>query len=335
MKKIGNQTVKFDNMPGIIGNYSIVGPKEGKGPMGKYFDCVMDDDMCGQDSFEKAERAMLEKTVFKCIEKSGLSVKDIQILLAGDLLNQIISSSFTARDLNCCFIGLFSACSTMTESIALGSCLVDGGYFDNVLCCTCSHFATAERQFRNPLELGSQRPPTSQWTVTGAGATIIDRSDNSPFVEMVTFGKVCDYGVNDVNNMGAAMAPAAMHTLKTHFDDTGRKPEYYDAIFTGDLGKFGSEILIDLMEKEGYLLTHKYHDCGMLIYDKEQKTFMGGSGCGCSASILNSFVIEKLRKKEYKNVLFLSTGALLSPTSCQQGESIPGIAHAIVLRSDK
>lgn len=336
MKKLGKQTIILENKPKFISNYSVVGPKEGKGPMSKYFDEILDNDMLGQKTFEKAEQKLMEKAVFGAIEKSKLKSNDIDMYLSGDLLNQIISATFTARKFDTTFIGLFGACSTMTESLALGACLVDGGYINNVLCSTCSHFASVERQFRNPLELGTQRPPTAQWTVTGAGASILSLNGdkNLPYIECVTFGKVTDFGVNDVNNMGPAMAPAAMSTLVAHFKETGRSPSDYDYIFTGDLGKLGSEVLIDLMEYNNVKLGVNYCDCGNMIFDKEQKTFMGGSGCGCSASILNSFVIEKLRKNEVKSVLFLSTGALLSTTSSQQGESIPGIAHAIVIRRD-
>jgi len=332
MRKLGKQTVLFENKPKIIGNYSVVGPKEGRGPLKEYFHEIMNHDKCGQKTFEKAEQKFMEKAVFGAIESANLKPNDIDMFLSGDLLNQIISATFTARQFDTSFIGLFGACSTMTESMSVGSCLVDGGYFNKVLCGTCSHFSSAERQFRFPLELGNQRPPTGQWTVTGAGANVLCLDGNGPYVEMATFGKVCDYGVNDVNNMGAAMAPAAMHTLKVHFEDTNRKPSDYDMILTGDLGKLGSEILIDLMEKEGYPLGKNYNDCGNLIFDREQKTFMGGSGCGCSASVLNSYIIGKLQRGEINNCLFLSTGALLSTLSSQQGETIPGIAHAIVIR---
>ncbi len=336
LKKLGKQTAWLSNKPRFISNYSVVGPKEGRGPMGSYFDEVLKDDKLGQQTFEKAEQKLMEKCAFGAIRKSGLNASDIDMMLSGDLLNQIISSTFTARQFDTTFIGLFGACSTMTESIALASCLVDGGYVKNVLCATCSHFASAERQFRNPLELGTQRPPTSQWTVTGAGACVLSLDDdkNLPYVECVTFGKVTDFGVADVNNMGAAMAPAAMETLRAHFTETGRTPNDYDYIFTGDLGKLGSEILIDLMEHKGIKLGVNYCDCGNMMFDIEQKTLMGASGCGCSASILNSFVMEKFRKKEISRVLFLSTGALLSTLSVQQGETIPSIAHAISIRRD-
>lgn len=336
MKKLGLQTVNLVNRPKFISSYSVVGPKEGRGPLKNYFDNILSNDMLGQKTFEKAEQKLMEKAVFGAIRKSGLKASQIDMFLSGDLLNQIISASFTARKFDTSFIGLFGACSTMTESLALGACLVDGGYVDNVLCATCSHYASVEKQFRNPLELGTQRPPTSQWTVTGAGASILSLCNNKqlPYIECVTFGKVTDFGISDVNNMGAAMAPGAMETLIAHFNDTGRKPDDYDCIFTGDLGKLGSEILIDLMEHKGLSLGDNYCDCGMMIFDKEQKVMMGGSGCGCSASVLNSYVLSKLNKGEFKSVLFLSTGALLSPLSSQQGETIPGIAHAIVIRRD-
>lgn len=335
MKKIGTQTVVFENRPKIIGSYSIVGPKEGRGPLSKYFDYILKDDLYGEKTYEKAEQKIMETAVMGAIEKAGLQPNDIDLFISGDLLNQIISATFTAKDFDASYIGLFGACSTMTESLSVGSCLVDGGYFCRVLCGTCSHFSTAERQFRYPLELGNQRPPTTQWTVTGAGASLLSLDGDGPYIEMATFGKVCDYGVSDVNNMGAAMAPAAMHTLKVHFEDTRRKPDDYDLILTGDLGKLGSEILIDMMEKEGYPLGENYCDCGNLVFDKEQKTFMGGSGCGCSATVLNSYVLQKLQSGEYKSVLLLSTGALLSTLSSQQGNAIPGIAHAVVIRRDE
>jgi stage V sporulation protein AD len=330
----GEQTKILHNKPHIIGGYSIVGPKEGRGPLHDYFDYIIKDDTFGEKSFELAERKMLEQCVLGATIKAGLKVSDVDAFLAGDLLNQIISASFTARKLDTPFIGVFGACSTISLSLAVGACLVDGGYFKNVLCATSSHFATAERQFRFPLELGNQKPPTGQWTVTGAGADILSLKGKGPYISCVTFGKVVDFGISDVNNMGAAMAPAAMRTLVSHFKDTGTTPDDYDMIITGDLGKLGSEILIDLMEHEGYKLGKNYMDCGHTIFDKDQMTFMGGSGCGCSASVFNSFILTKLIKGEFKKVLFMATGALLSTTSSAQGENIPGIAHAIVVESE-
>jgi len=331
MKNFIGQTIEFKNKPKIIGNYSIVGPKEGDGHFGNFFHYIMDNDRFDEETYEKAEKKMIEKALSGAIKSAGLKSGKVDLFLAGDLLNQIISSSYAARSFNVPYLGLFGACSTMAESLAIGSCFIDGKYFDTVACATVSHFSTAERQFRFPLELGNQRPPTSQWTATASGCSILSLKGKGPYVSRATFGKVTDFGIHDVNNMGAAMAPAAMNTLVSHFADTGTKPDDYDLIITGDLGKIGSEILIDLMEDKGYVLGVNYCDCGQMIYRRRQKSLMGGSGCGCSASILNSFFIEKLRKKVYKKILYMATGALLSTTATQQGESIPGIAHAVVI----
>lgn len=329
------QTIIFKNKPIIIGHYSIVGPKEGKGNLREYFSEIVEDDFFGQKTYEKAERVMIERALSGAVKNAGIDFSDVRLFLAGDLLNQIISSSYAARSFDIPYVGVFGACSTMAESLALGACLVDGGHFDTVACATSSHFSTAERQFRSPLELGNQRPPTSQWTVTGAGATILSSKGHGPRITCATFGKVTDFGIADVNNMGAAMAPAAMSTLIAHFRCTKTKPEDYDLIVSGDLGKLGSEILIDLMEKEGYKLGLNYKDCGQIIYKRNQNVLMGGSGCGCSASVLNSIILKRLMTGEYKKVLFMATGALLSTLSCQQGETVPGIAHAIVIEGEE
>jgi stage V sporulation protein AD len=277
---------------------------------------------------------MLSYAISQAIQNAHLEEKDIDLLISGDLLNQIISASFAARDYDFPFLGVYGACSTMAESLAIGAAFVDGGYFKNVACATGSHFSTAERQFRFPLELGNQRPPTSQWTVTGAGASVLSRDGKGPRVTMATVGKVVDYDVNDVNDMGAAMAPSAMDTMLTHFYETGRSPDDYDLIVTGDLGKLGSEILIDLMEMHGIKLGLNYNDCGQMYFTRNQNTLSGGSGCGCSATVLNSYIISKLRKGELQRVLFMPTGALMSTTASQQGETIPGVCHAIVFESD-
>lgn len=331
---MGNQTIEFKNKPVIIGSYSIVGPKEEKGNFGPYFNYAVKDDCFGEESYERAEKKMLESAIVGAIEDAKIKASDVGMILSGDLLNQIISSSYAARNFDVSFLGLFGACSTMAESLAVGSSFVDSGYFDNVVCTTGSHFSTAERQFRFPLELGNQRPPSSQWTVTGAGATVLSKRGKGPRITMATFGKVIDYGVNDVNNMGAAMAPSAMDTMLAHFRDTGRTPDDYDLIVTGDLGKLGSEILIDLMECHGMKLGLNYNDCGQMYFTRNQNTLSGGSGCGCSATVLNSFIIKKLRKGELGRVLFMPTGALMSTTASQQGETIPGVCHAIVIESD-
>ena len=325
------QTIKLKKQPRIIGSYTIVGPKEGQGNFGKYFDYIMKDDSFGEKTYEKAERKMIENAIVGVIEKAKLLPKDIDILLAGDLLNQIVSSSYAARAFQFPFLGVYGACSTMAESMAVGSVLVDGGYFDNVVCCTGSHFSTAERQYRFPLELGNQRPPTSQWTVTGAGSCVLSLHGEGPKISMITFGKVIDWGVNDVNNMGAAMAPAARDTMLRHFKNTKTTPGDYDLIVTGDLGKLGSEILIDLMEDEGVMLGVNYCDCGQMYFKREQKTLCGASGAGCCATVFNSYIVEKMRDGQYKKILFLPTGALLSATSTQQGDTIPCVCHAIVI----
>ncbi len=327
------QTIKLKKQPKIIASYSIVGPKEGNGNFGSYFDYVMKNDCFGQDTFEKAERKMIESAITGVIEKAKLQPKDIDIMISGDLLNQIISSSYAARAFQFPFLGVYGACSTMAESVAVASVLVDGGYFDHIVCCTGSHFSTAERQYRFPLELGNQRPPTSQWTVTGAGSCILSLKGEGPRISMVTFGKVVDWGINDVNNMGAAMAPAARDTLLSHFENTHTTPDDYDLILTGDLGKLGSEILIDLMEDEGITLGINYGDCGQMYYRRDQKTLCGGSGAGCCATVFNSYVMAKMRDGVYKKILFLPTGALLSTTSSQQGDTVPGVCHAIVIES--
>ena len=328
------QTVFLKNKPKVISGYSIVGPKEGKGPFGKMFDYVMKSDFFGEKTYEKSERKMLEQAIFGATDKAMLKAKDVDMLISGDLLNQIITSSYSARAFDITYLGLFAACSTMALSLAVGACFVNSGYFTNVACATSSHFSTAERQFRFPLELGTQKPPSSQWTCTAAGCSVISSEGEGPYIESVTFGKVMDFGIKDVNNMGAAMAPAAMETMLAVFRDTKTKPENYDLIITGDLGKLGSEILLDLMEKKGYKLGINYSDCGQMMFYYDQKVLMGGSGCGCSAAIFNSYILNKLKAGELKKVLFIATGALLSTTSTQQGESIPGIAHAIVMRSD-
>ncbi len=325
------QTIILKKQPKIIGSYTIVGPKEGDGNFGDYFDYVMKDDSFGEKTYEKAERKMLESAITGVIEKAKLLPKDVDIMIAGDLLNQIVSSSYAARAFQFPFLGVYGACSTMAESIAVGSVLVDGGYFDNVVCCTGSHFSTAERQYRFPLELGNQRPPTSQWTVTGAGSCILSLKGEGPRVSMITFGKVIDWGISDVNNMGAAMAPAVRNTLLRHFKNTKTTPDDYDLIVTGDLGKVGSEILIDLMEDEGIILGVNYCDCGQMYYKREQNTLCGASGAGCCATVFNSYLMAKMRDGQYKKILFLPTGALLSATSTQQGDSIPGVCHAIVI----
>lgn len=332
MKK-RNQTIVFKNAPKIIGNYTIVGQKEGNGNFKDYYDYVVKNDLFGEKTFEKAERKMLEHAIWNALDKSHLDSKDLDLLICGDLLNQIISSSFAARQFDVTYLGLYGACSTMAETLAVGSAFIDNKYFSKVACATGSHFSSAERQYRFPLELGNQRPPVSQWTVTGAGCTILGDSGGNKKIVNATFGKVTDFGISDVNNMGAAMAPAAMSTLIAHFEDTKTTPDDYDLILTGDLGKLGSEILLDLMENKGYKLTNNFNDCGQMIFNNNQKSYQGGSGAGCSAVILNSYIMQKMNEGVYNRVLFAATGALLSTTSSQQGNTIPGICHAVEIRN--
>lgn len=330
-----NQTIFFKNKPKIVGNYAVVGQKENAGNFSGFFDFVVEDDYFGEETFEKAERKLIEKAYLGAMKKAKLKKHNIDIFLAGDLLNQITSSSYAARAFDVPYAGVFGACSTMAESLAIGATFVDGGYFSNVACATSSHFATAERQFRFPLELGNQRPPTSQWTTTASGCSILSLKGNGPHISSATFGKVTDYGVKDVNNMGAVMAPSAMNTLLSVFHDTKTGPEDYDLILSGDLGKLGSEILIDLMEQRGVKLGKNYCDCGQMMFRINQESLMGGSGCGCSASILNSVILNQMKKKTFNKVLFMATGALLSTTASQQGETLPAVSHAVVIQNEK
>lgn len=335
LKKIGKQTVKLENPPKIISTFSIVGPKEGEGPLCSYFDKILNDDLFGKESFEKAESEMLFTAITSSINRANLKEEDIDYLFAGDLLNQITSSSFAARQLNIPFFGLYGACSTMSESLSVASMILDGGFCNYVVAATSSHFSAAERQFRFPLEYGSQRSPLAQWTVTGAGAMVLGKEGDFPRVTYITTGVVKDYGIKDPNNMGAAMAPAAVDTISMHFKDTGREPNYYDVIVTGDLGKVGKDITSELLLEYGYDIRSNYYDCGDMIFnDNIQKTNSGGSGCGCSAVVTSGYFYKKMMRKEIKSVLLVSTGALMSTTSSLQGESIPGIAHAVAIEYD-
>ena len=335
VKRVGKQTIKLKNPPSIIATYSIVGPKEGEGPLKSYFDEVLSDDTCGQDSFEKAESEMMHTAIKSCIQRANLTPADINYLFAGDLLNQIISSGFAARQLEIPFFGLYGACSTMSESLGLAALIMDGGFANYAIASTSSHFSSAERQFRFPLEYGAQRSGTAQWTVTGSGAMLLGYKENFPKITHVTTGIVKDYGIKDANNMGAAMAPAAVDTLYKHFKDTGRNPEYYDIITTGDLGKVGKSITDKLILEYGYDIKANHVDCGAIIFDNEtQGTGSGGSGCGCSAVVTAGYVYKKMMRKEIKSALIISTGALMSPTSSLQGESIPGIAHAVAIEME-
>ncbi|MCY6483589.1 stage V sporulation protein AD [Clostridium aestuarii] len=329
-KRIGKQTVRLDSKPRIIKTTSVVGPKEGEGPLKDYFDIILQDDLDGKKSYEKAETSMIYRAVTETIKKANLKEQDIHYLIAGDLLNQLSASNFAARDMDIPFLGLYGACSTMAESLSIASMIMDGGFADHVIAATSSHFSSAERQFRVPLEMGSQRTPTAQWTVTGSGAMLLGKKGDLPYTTYVTVGKIKDYGETDTNDMGSAMAPAAVDTIKQHFQDTNRTPKDYDLIATGDLGSLGKKITQELLKEYGYDMYNNYIDCGDEIFDNEkQKTNCGGSGCGCSAVVACGYIYKNILKGNLKRALLVSTGALMSTTTSLQGESIPGIAHAV------
>ncbi|MBQ4082389.1 MAG: stage V sporulation protein AD [Clostridia bacterium] len=342
MQRIGTSTIQLDTTPAVLGFGSAAGKKEGEGPLAGSFDRVFEDVMLGEKTFEKAESALLNTALTFAMQDAGVAASKLDVLLGGDLLNQCIGSTFVARDLDVPYLGLYGACSTMAESLLLASLLVESGAATLAGAMTSSHFCSSERQYRFPLEYGSQRPPTAQWTVTGAGGAIVGalgtptpqlRSGNSPItVQHVTIGRIKDLGIADANNMGAAMAPAAADTIERFLRDTATQPRDYDLILTGDLGKVGSALLIDLLHRDQIDITAVHSDCGILIFDGEkQDTHAGGSGCGCSASVLCSYIFKRMRQGLLKNILFCATGALMSPTSFQQGESIPGIAHLLHL----
>jgi len=332
MQSLGNGTVMFHKKPSILSFAAVVGKKEGEGPYGKYFDSIEPDAYFGQKSWEKAESENLRRSVSLTLEKGKLKNTDIDFVISGDLLNQCISSGYALRDLSIPFFGVYGACSTMAESLVLGSLIVGGNAAKHVLCATSSHFCSAEKQFRTPLEYGGQRTPNSQWTVTGSGSAVVGENSVAPYVEAVSCGRIVDLGVTDIGNMGAAMAPAFVDTINRHLTALKRTPEDYDLILSGDLGLIGKSIAEELLVKEGIDVKDRYNDCGAMIFDKErQDTHAGGSGCGCAASILCGYVLPEMKKGRFKRVLFAATGALMSPTATFQGESIPGISHAISL----
>lgn len=329
-KRIGKRTIHFPSKPSVNGFFSIVGKKESEGPLQEWFDLTIEEGHFGEESWEKAESKLIETAATGAVRNAGLTIEDVECFFGGDLLNQCISTNYTLRKLGIPFVGLYGACSTMAESLLVGASFLDGGFAKNVLCATVSHFCSAERQFRFPLEYGGQRTPTAQWTVTGSGATVLSHQGNGPYITYAAIGKVMDYGITDLNNMGAAMAPAAFDTLTSFFADTGFSPKDYDLILTGDLGEIGKKLLLDLSEQSGLKLRNNLDDCGCMIFDQEsQDTHAGGSGCGCSASVLNSYVFKNMKQNKLKKILFMATGALMSPTSSLQGESIPSVAHLL------
>lgn len=335
-KKLGKQTVAFANPPSIVGHANVVGKKEGEGPLASSFDFISGDDTFGESTWEKSESAMQKQALSNALEKAKQPASKLDFLFAGDLLNQCIGTSFAVRGQDVSFFGLYGACSTMAESLALAAIALDGGFGEWAAAVTSSHFCSAERQYRTPLEYGGQRTPTAQWTATASGAVVLAREGEGPYVTHATIGKVVDKGIYDANNMGAAMAPAAYDTISTHFADTHRKPSDYDLIVTGDLGKLGKEIILDFFHRDGMDLSSRYDDCGVLLFDLEgQDVHCGGSGCGCSAAVLTGYLLNGMREGRWKNILFCGTGALLSPTSTMQGESVPGICHAVAISAKK
>ena len=340
-KQIGKQSVRFENPPYIVSSAAIVGQKEGEGPYAKFFDEILGDDKAGCESWEEAEEKIQEMAANKALSKAGMENKDIRYIIAGDLLGQLMASSFGLIKLEIPMFGVYGACSTMGESISIASMLVDGGFADNILAITSSHFGTAEKEFRFPLSYANQRPLSAQWTVTGSGAVVlaskkmaekVNMSDkNKVHITGITTGKIVDLGVKDSMNMGACMAPAAGNVIIRNLIDNGRKPEWYDKIITGDLGLVGKDILLDIMRSKGYDIADRYMDCGIEIYSREQNIQAGGSGCGCSATMLAGYILKMLESGKWHRVLFVPTGALLSPVSFNEGDSVPGIAHAVVL----
>lgn len=371
--KIGKNSFKLNSSVYIKSGYTIVGEKENDGNFGGNFDLVLSDDRWGEKSYEKAECKMHREAISGAIAKANLVREDVDIMLAGDLLNEITASSLAARNFPTPFLGLYNACSTFSESIILGSMLIDGGFADIVTCSTSSHFSSAERQYRFPLELGNQRTPTAQWTITGAGCTVLcknkpskrdnlqktdenledmesddrkiveDTGNKQPFYEKThvakvvegTLGRVIDLGIDDESNMGAAMAPACANTIMRHFEDFNRKPDYYDAIFTGDLGRHGKELLEFILAREGILLPDTYTDCGAAYFKPEQRSYQGGSGAGCVNTVFNGYILNKLENGTLKRILVAPTGALLSKDTPLQKETIPGISHAFVVETER
>ena len=331
VKKPGARTAVLSNPPVVLCGANAAGRMEGEGPLSACLDYVDGDDAFGESTWERSERAMQQKALALALKKAGLTAQQLDALFAGDLLNQCVSSSFAARDQKIPFFGLYGACSTFGEGLILASMALEGGCVQRAAVAVSSHFCTAERQYRTPLEYGGQRTPTAQWTVTASGAAILSREGDGPRITHVTAGKIVDKGITDTNNMGAAMAPAACDTIAAHLRDTGRSPDFYDLIVTGDLGSLGSQLLLELLEGEGLRLSN-HADCGALIFDAQrQDVHCGGSGCGCCAAVLTGLLLNGLREGRWKNLLFCPTGALHSPTAAFQGESVPGICQAVAI----
>ncbi|MGN0632808.1 MAG: stage V sporulation protein AD [Oscillospiraceae bacterium] len=330
------QTHLFKEPPGIIASAAVGGKMESEGPMGEYFDKINDDPYMSSDTFEKGESKLQKQAVLHMLEKAKLNESDIDLLFGGDLLNQCTGTSYGIKEFGIPFFGLYGACSTMAEGLIMASVFTSTGIADKAAAVTSSHFCSAERQYRYPLNYGGQRPPTAQWTATASGALCVSAKGKSPYVRGFTAGKIEDLGITDANNMGAAMAPAAWSTISAFFKDTGKVPEDFDMILTGDLGKVGSRLFCELAMQDGYDLKTLHKDCGTMLYSfEEQDVHAGGSGCGCCASVLCGYILPRIRTGEFMNVLFAATGALMSPTLNQQGETIPSISHAVWLSHRK
>lgn len=338
---VGKQSIAFKNPPYIIAASSLAGKKEGEGPLGSLFDQIFEDPMVGKNNWEEAESELMKMAAQRVLMKANLKNTDIRYLIGGDLLGQLIATSFGIAELGIPIFGVYGACSTMGEAMSLGSILVDGGFANRVIAITSSHFAGAEKQFRFPLDYGNQRPYSASWTVTGSGAVIIanenkkkDEKEPDIVITGITTGKIIDYGIKDSMNMGAAMAPAAFETIKQNFEDFNIKPDYYDKIITGDLGYVGKNILIELLKEKDYDITDLHMDCGIEIFNQEtQDTHAGGSGCACAAITFAGYILKQLRERVWKRVLFIPTGALLSQVSFNEGNTIPGIAHAVMVEA--
>ena len=329
---IGKQSIQFSKPPYLLASSSIVGQKEKEGPLGKLFDEVIEDPMAGEDNWEKGESEFMKRAIELAIQKSKITKDEVRYLFAGDLLGQLIATSFGVKDFQIPIFGIYGACSSAGEGISLASMAVAGGYADYAIAASSSHFGSAEKQFRFPLEYGNQRPLSSTWTVTGSGAFVISKKKSDVQISGITTGKIVDYGIKDSMNMGAAMAPAAAQVIYQHLQDFQRVPDDYDRIVTGDLGTVGQNILIDLLKENDYDISKQHMDCGIEIYSSEdQDTNAGGSGCACSAVTLSAFILPKIQCGEWKRVLFVPTGALLSTVSFNEGQSVPGIAHGVLL----
>ena len=328
-------TILFETPPRVAGYGSVGGRREARGPLAKEFDTLITETQCGEKTWEKAESTFARTALETALRRAGVSAADLCAVFAGDLQCQCTASAYLMRDVDAPYLGLYGACSTMAEGLGLAACMVAGGMMHMAAALSSSHFCAAERQFRTPLDYGGKRTPTAQWTVTGAGCVILSREGPGPYITHVTTGKIVDKGIQDANNMGAAMAPAAYDTIQAHFRDTGRRPSDYDLIVTGDLGSLGKEILLDLFHRDGIEFKN-LEDCGVLIYDAQtQDVHCGGSGCGCSAAVLTGFLLNGMKQGRWRRLLFCGTGALLSPTSTLQGESIPSICHAVAISTEQ